>query len=79
MRRVFVRFLEEIEVTKKSFRNYLTIIADLEAQAKFSNVLKEITSASHDKKDKKNQVFRNRLKNSSLHPNTLNFFTIAKY
>ena len=26
--------------------------SDLEAQAKFSNVLKEITSASHDKKDK---------------------------
>ena len=26
--------------------------ADLEAQAKFSNVLKEITLASHDKKDK---------------------------
>ena len=24
MRRVFVRFLEEIEVTKKTFRNYLT-------------------------------------------------------
>ena len=26
MRRVFVRFLEEIEVTKKTFRNYLTFI-----------------------------------------------------
>ena len=26
MRRVFVRFLEEIEDTKETFRNYLTLI-----------------------------------------------------
>ena len=29
MRRVFVRFLEEIEDTKKTFRNYLTFRLDL--------------------------------------------------
>ena len=28
MRRVFVRFLEEVEVTKKTFRNYLTFKAE---------------------------------------------------
>ena len=42
MRRVFVRFLEEIEDSKKAFRNYLTFSAFIQLHLAFHEILKTL-------------------------------------
>ena len=60
MRRVFVRFLEEIEDTKNTFRNYLTFNRFAEKENNYSNLkqqqIQKFCSCSFDKSSSKGQL-----------------------